>query len=673
MRYFIVIIGGVIPFVFFAQQAGCIYPAPYLESFAHNQPWRLNIGFANTEDTCWQKFPAKDSLGFRWELGFNGGGDPRIPDHFNDSSGHRLYKNGNHYVFYVKPAHQGLIGSISIAHSYLTTPPIDVDSLINPELSFDYHMVGSDIRKLIIEYSNYGDTLWYAIDSLIGEQQSNVADHFKRHFIPLNIAIDTVQFRFLAIIAGGINCNAIVDNISVKEAETCPSPNRPKLMEINSTTAKLIFDKRNISGATQIKYGNVGLPVNSPLMKSISTGGDTALISGLKPGSIYDIYFGSACGSGNISYSAYPIILRMPCDVVFDFPFKENFDDWMGDTIKYFNSGFKYDGVLSTCWKDNGAYANVRYFSWTAGKRPLTGIPLPNVDRSVGGNYLMQKQDYHKLHYLESPKIDLSTSVRPHLSYWYHAHSQAATTFYVELNNGAAWVKIDSLLTPTQSTASDPWMQRVINLANYKDDTVRLRFYTTNTSFHNPALVSLDEISIGEKPGCALAGRDSTIELCNDLNNLALGILLDSLAYGGTWLDIQNTGTLSAGNILDLKQLQTDSAYRFRYSIPADSNCTADSATFTIIRSQAFCDIGLNEEAKPGIKIYPNPAQNIIKLEFLNEEAVGELSIYSLEGKKVFSAEKQVKEISIKDWLPGLYLVQVVSNKGVYSSRFVKE
>jgi hypothetical protein len=674
MRSLCIFICFAISFSLFAQQAGCIYQAPYFEPFAHNQPWRLNIGFSNTEDTCWQKFPAEDSLGFKWNLGFNGGGGGYAnPYNFNDSSGHRLYKSGNHYVFYVKPAHQGFIGSIPIAKSYLTTSFLKVDSLNHPEFSFDYHMVGSDIRKLIIQYREYGDTIWHSIDSLVGEQQNNVADHLKRHFIDVNFQSDTVRFRFVAVNTGGENCNTLIDNIALNEAETCPSPNRPQFVEITSTSAKLIFDKRNISGATHIKYGDAGVRANSPLLKSITVAGDTALISGLTPGKIYYVYFGAACGSSNISLSAHPIILRLPCNVIFDFPYKENFDDWMGDTIQYFNSNFQYTGVLSSCWNDNGTKSNVKISSWTAGKRAPTAKPLPDVDRSGSGNYLMQKHDFNNQHYLASPKIDLSNSVRPQLSYWQHAHSQTATTFYVELNRGQVWIKVDSLQTPTQSSSADAWIRRVVDLTNYKNDTVQLRFYTTNTSYQDPALVSLDEISIIEKPGCALAGKDSNVAICPTENRFALGILLDSMAYGGSWMDLNNSGAMSAGQIVDLTMLQIDSAYQFRYAIPADSNCTADSATFTIIRSQAFCDIGINKLKNPDFKIFPNPAQGRINIEYGAAEKISGIKIYSLAGKRVFSAAKQVNEIGIENWAPGLYLLQITTDKGVYGRRFVKE
>lgn len=656
-----------------AQQNNCIRPAPYSEPFTHNQPWRYNRFQSNTEDSCWQKFPTQDSLGFRWELGLDGGGPSVSPYHFNDSSGHRLHETGNHYVFYIKPAHQGIIGVISSAESYLTTPFINVDSLNHPELSFDYHMVGSDIRSLLIQYREYGDTVWNSIDSLIGEQQNNVADHLKRHFIAVNFQSDTVQFRFVAVNSGGVNCNTLIDNIEVKEAENCPPPNRPHLIEVTATSAKLIFDKRNISGATHIRYGDIGLPANSPLMKSITVGGDTALISGLTPGKIYYVYFGAACGSSNISLSDHPLILRLPCIEIFDFPFTENFDDWMGDTIQYFNSGYKYEGVISSCWKDNGELANVRYSSWSAGLYTSVARPFPLVDKSGSGNYLFQKQDYHFLHYIETPKIDLRNSVRPQISYWHHSHSQTPTAFYVEINNGSGWNKIDSLFAPTQSSVSDPWLQRVIDLYQYRSDTVQFRFYKTNLDFHDPALVSLDEISIREKPGCALAGMDSTLELCDDLHNLALGTLLDSMAYGGSWMDLQNSGAISAGNIVDLTLLQTDSAYRFRYTIPADSNCTADSATFTLIRSSAFCDMGLIEPGNPNFKIFPNPAQGRLNIQYSGNGKISGLAVYNLEGKRVFTSEKPVEKIDIAPWPAGLYLLQITTDKGVYARRFMKE
>ncbi len=73
------------------------------------------------------------------------------------------------------------------------------------------------------------------------------------------------------------------------------------------------------------------------------------------------------------------------------------------------------------------------------------------------------------------------------------------------------------------------------------------------------------------------------------------------------------------------------------------------------------------------LEVYPNPVRRAIQLQFAGEAKIRQVNVFNTAGEKVFSAAKQVNEIGIENWAPGLYLLQITTDKGVYGRRFVKE
>jgi len=70
------------------------------------------------------------------------------------------------------------------------------------------------------------------------------------------------------------------------------------------------------------------------------------------------------------------------------------------------------------------------------------------------------------------------------------------------------------------------------------------------------------------------------------------------------------------------------------------------------------------------LKIYPNPATNIITLE--SEKEIREVQLYSVQGKRILwrTAINQKKtEIDVRPCLPGMYLIRVVSDDTIQSQK----
>ena len=74
----------------------------------------------------------------------------------------------------------------------------------------------------------------------------------------------------------------------------------------------------------------------------------------------------------------------------------------------------------------------------------------------------------------------------------------------------------------------------------------------------------------------------------------------------------------------------------------------------------------LSSESQPLIKVYPNPASNLIKLDIDNYE----LSVYNMAGQKVATA-KNSNSINCAHWPNGIYLISVQANARLYQQKIM--
>ena len=74
----------------------------------------------------------------------------------------------------------------------------------------------------------------------------------------------------------------------------------------------------------------------------------------------------------------------------------------------------------------------------------------------------------------------------------------------------------------------------------------------------------------------------------------------------------------------------------------------------------------------PQVTIYPNPADDHITISGIRD--VISISIYNVNGQKVFAADRLNSSIDISQFEQGLYLVSILTADGnEISSRFIKK
>ncbi|MBO4542321.1 MAG: T9SS type A sorting domain-containing protein, partial [Bacteroidales bacterium] len=71
------------------------------------------------------------------------------------------------------------------------------------------------------------------------------------------------------------------------------------------------------------------------------------------------------------------------------------------------------------------------------------------------------------------------------------------------------------------------------------------------------------------------------------------------------------------------------------------------------------------------VLVYPNPARNIINIESNNE--IKEVVVYNLLGQKIKQYHSAINTIDISDIANGIYVINITTDKGVTTKKFIKE
>jgi hypothetical protein len=86
--------------------------------------------------------------------------------------------------------------------------------------------------------------------------------------------------------------------------------------------------------------------------------------------------------------------------------------------------------------------------------------------------------------------------------------------------------------------------------------------------------------------------------------------------------------------------------------------------------------VSQQNQSLSGYKLYPNPVQNILTIETENPVSLSLVKIYNSIGQtiKVFSKQSLSKriELSLSELKTGSYLIEIVSNEGKTTKKFIK-
>jgi hypothetical protein len=265
-----------------------ITPTPWTENFDGPSwvPDDLSFNAANSQlDQCWTRIP-DNTINYSWRV--RGVATTTLntgPDLDLSGFGNFIYTEADP-VF-------------SSSSAFLTSPVLDVSTLTSPTVEFWYHMFGAGIDELVVEVNQTGS--WIPVDTIVGPQQTSSADAWIKRRVFLGTS-STLQVRFVGR-ANGNQGDIAIDEVAVYEtvfeAPSCISPSTLIASVSSSSSVDLTWNAGGAGSLWQVEYGISGFALGSGNQQVFTS--NSATINGLTGGNIYDFYVREICGSTDTS------------------------------------------------------------------------------------------------------------------------------------------------------------------------------------------------------------------------------------------------------------------------------------------------------------------------------------------------------------------------------------
>ena len=278
-----------------------IFTAPFQEDFSSTTNWVIpDFTDQNGEiDWCWSRGDTTDYFWTSGNSGFNHFfGTGPDGDHTTGSGGYAFARSGSPWT--------------SPTFTDLRTPQIDLDTLQSPELTFWYHMFGSDIDKLEVYVKPIGQNA-VKVATINGQQQTSSTANWKRRKVSLlNYEGDTIRVIFRAKKAAGsftaFRADMAIDDINIDETTTC---NAPTVLSSNITYNSATINWNTRASTSGFEYGPQPITQGSGTVLSVS--GGTYDLTNLLPNTTYSVWVNDSCTSNLASPWTLHTFTTLPC------------------------------------------------------------------------------------------------------------------------------------------------------------------------------------------------------------------------------------------------------------------------------------------------------------------------------------------------------------------------
>lgn len=128
---------------------------------------------------------------------------------------------------------------------------------------------------------------------------------------------------------------------------------------------------------------------------------------------------------------------------------------------------------------------------------------------------------------------------------------------------------------------------------------------------------------------------------------------------------------LSSTNSLTLN---IDSA-TLKYSWSVASNCSSGYRNWASSQPLNFVVSSIKKNNFATIELYPNPTKNILKLNLPKQMNQADIIIYDVNGNRIHQEQSNNKEtkIDVSNLSKGMYLLNCITEDGIYQNKFIKE
>jgi PKD repeat protein len=389
----------------------------------------------------------------------------------------------------------------------LRSPNVLLAGLITPELRFYYHQFGAQIDSLVVKvFRNGTETRVWA--NTIGTSSSTAP--WSEAVVSLSSFLpDTVQIRWYAYRSpsGNNQVDVAIDDVSIANIPACAKPLGLTVTGTTQTTGTMTWNPTG-AGTYEVRYGALGQVPFSGTTVTASTNPFT--LTGLSAGTVYAVSVRKVCSSAlQSAWSTIDTLITL-CGVV-SAPYIENFEVGF-DRGPASGQFWNQNSTVGPCWVRTPLSSPAPpAYHWGGGQG---ATPTPNTgpanDHTSGlGKYVYTEAGFGnpagsaRIAYLTSPQISLNGLTAPEIRFWYHMQGTTIGSLTVEVQTGSVtspFVALDSIV----GGQANAWLERVVSLGGYVNQTVRIRFKarTLSTTPATLADIAIDDFTVKNAPPC---------------------------------------------------------------------------------------------------------------------------------------------------------------------------
>ncbi len=134
----------------------------------------------------------------------------------------------------------------------------------------------------------------------------------------------------------------IVDNVVLKVANPCPTPQHVSITHITHNTVSATWDSVDQADSSLVLIGAHGADISTFTPHYVS--GNSITVNSLNPNTDYELLVQADCGNG-LSDPSYPVRFHTLCTPLVTLPFTEDFESVIG-----FDSYYSRVNNLPSCW-----------------------------------------------------------------------------------------------------------------------------------------------------------------------------------------------------------------------------------------------------------------------------------------------------------------------------------
>jgi len=361
--------------------------------------------------------------------------------------------------------------------------------------------------------------------------------------------------------------------VNIQLAPSCNVPSNVQGFNIGSNSADFDWVSNDNGNSWEVAYGPGGFALGNGTR--FITSGKPISIGGLNPDTEYDVYVREICQSGNTSSFSNVLTFRTEC-APFSPPYAEDFDSSAIGWAPGQNNDYNTGNTIYTCWSRNSdpvAQNNYQLFHWgpqANGTESFgTGPATDHTTGTANGQFIYAEGDGNgDTASITSPLIDVSSLNTPRAVFWYHMTGFQIGTLIFQVSNdkGATWNTEFSISGQQQNSTTSPWLKQTVNLFSYNNDTINVRFISTNTSSFGGDDIAIDDFVLEETPPCL---KPTSLNASNTTTNSAdiswtsndNGVIWE-IAYGQKGFNLGNgTRTVTSSNPYTITGLNNNTKY----------------------------------------------------------------------------------------------------------------